>query len=120
MTDMRLRSIVSRVLGSTSASQKGRRATRRVCVGDITDDAIWFEVCDPDAGDFRHQYGVPKRHYTYSREELTQLDGFEIDDRGVYAVTLESWNEQGTLWVFRDADRVAELPPGYQKNRLGI
>lgn len=91
-----------------------------MCVGDITDDTVWFEVCTPEAGDFRHQYGIPKRHHTYSREEIRRLERFDVEDRGVYEVTLEAGNKKGTLWLFREADRVDELSPGYQKNVLSI
>lgn len=118
---MPLRSIITRVLGrGEPTSKKGTRITRRLCVGDVTDNTVWFEACNPDASDFQHQYGIPRDHHTYSDDQFEQINAFDPEDRAVYHVTLEAENDKGTAWLFDGAEEVDELPVGYSKNRLMI
>jgi len=99
-------------------SNKGRVGKRELCIGDITENTIWLEVCDEKASDFRVQYGIPKKHYSYSKEQLDKLNNFTVADRNIYNFTLKCINEKGTKWLFQDADLICELPPGYVKNKI--
>lgn len=111
----KLRSALS---SSSSKSNYGVKGTRRMCVGDVKDDAVWFEVCSPDAEDFRCQYCAPKRHYTMSQREIDLIGDLSDDDRMVYEVEMESRNDNGTLWIVTDITAIEELPPGYVKGRM--
>jgi hypothetical protein len=117
---MRVRSIIERLSSvfNQKRDQRGLVVSREVCVGDVTEDAVWFEVCDAEADDFRLQYGIPKQDYSYTDAEMERLAEFSADDRTVYTLTVESVNKKGTRWLFRSIEAIGTLSDGYQKNIL--
>lgn len=105
---------------SSTKSRKGIRETRKFCVGSVTDDVVWFEVCTKKSDDFRCQYAIPKKSKHYSAELEKRMDLFSEEERTIYEVTVQSVNERGTKWVLERAEPVGELSDGYIKNVLDV
>lgn len=78
---MNIISRIKNVLSNTEKSKKGVTCTRRLCVGDIDEQYIWFEVCDKNKEDYQCQYPVPIKDIRYNKEQINELEKLDIDDK---------------------------------------